>query len=181
VTQELFSKKRVKALFAVILVFFVLQLVWNISTGVRLGYVEHAGLRAGSPNFEKIGIASGSKDIESLVEVKQVIASTGKMGTIVELPPEDSLGDIGNGLIPWGRCLQFMDVCPSFESSDLVRELKVDAPTFIVLKKDPQFKFIPESIPIFGIKKCYKSIHSTRFYSVLLKDSETQKCLTGEY
>lgn len=181
VTQELFSKKRARVLFTVILVFFVLQLVWNISTGVRLGYVENAGLRAGSPNFEKIGIASGSKDIESLEKVNQVIASTGKMGTIVELPPEDSLGDIGNGLIPWGRCLQFMDVCPSFESSDLVRELKVDAPTFIILKKDPQFKFIPEAIPISGIKKCYKSILSTRAYSVLMKESETQKCLIGEY
>lgn len=181
VAQEQFSIKGATVLLSVILVFFVVQLVWNISTGVRLGYVENAGLRAGSPNFEKIGIASGSKDIQSLEDVKQVIASTGKKGTIFELPPEDSLGDIGNGLIPWGRCLQFMDVCPSFESSDLVRELKLDAPTFIILKKDPQFKFIPEVIPISGIKTCYKSILSSRTYSVLMKESVTQKCLTGEY
>ena len=181
VIRDQTSIKIARVLFSILIAFFSVQLVWNISTGVRLGYVENSGLRAGAPNFEKIGIASGRKDIESLEEVRKEITSTRKTGTIVEFPPEDSLGDLGNGLIPWGRCLQFMDVCPSIKSSDLVSAFKADSPTFIVLKNDPQFKYIPEVIDDSGIKKCYKFLFSNRVYSVLMKGNKTQNCLVGEY
>ncbi|WP_422688458.1 hypothetical protein [Candidatus Planktophila versatilis] len=181
VIRDYTSIKIVRVLFSILVLFFSIQLVWNISTGVRLGYVENAGLRAGAPNFEKIGLASGRRDIERLEEVKNAITSTGKTGTILEFPPEDSLGDFGNGLIPWGRCLQFMDVCPSFRAPDLVSALKMDSPTFIVLKNNPQFKYIPEVIGDLGIKKCYEFLFSNGAYSVHLKGNKTQNCLVSEY
>jgi hypothetical protein len=62
-----------------------------------------------------------------------------------------------------------------------VSAFKADSPTFIVLKNDPQFKYIPEVIDDSGIKKCYKFLFSNRVYSVLMKGNKTQNCLVGEY
>ena len=156
------------------------QLIWNIGSGIRLGYVENAGLRQGSPNWEKLGTAYSSRDVNSLKEVQSAIASTGVKGTLLAFPPEDLLQDFSDDLTPWGRCLQFIDICPTTDSEQILMNFQSKAPTFLVLKLKPQINVrpvVPESIALL----CFSKIFENDVYQVFTQNSASQVCIKNEF
>lgn len=159
----------------------ILSLGISIYRGERLGFVEDNGLRDGNTfNFEVIGTAISSGDLKYINEIGEEIRTNGISGQAIILPAEDSLESFGQNLLPWGRCLQYTMICPSFNQRDFISEFSNNPPKIVIIKNDPQiiFNIEPISSKVEKLaKSCFELSFSNSRYSLYSKQAGSKSCL----
>lgn len=149
--------------------------------GERLGFVEQNGKRHEMDfNFNVIGTAISEKDLNTISEVKQQIKSGGYFGKTIVLPAEDSIASFGSEQKPWGRCLQYTAICPSFSESVFLNDFMSDPPNVVIIKKDPQILFDIEPITttVLSIaERCFTDKYSNDTYRLFVYSESTLMCL----
>jgi hypothetical protein len=159
----------------------ILSLVLSVIQGTRLGFVEDNGMRnENNFNFEVIGTAISKEDLGQIGEVKKKIAESEIEGSTIVLPAEDSIESFGSKLLPWGRCLQYTMICPSFNERIFLEQFRNNPPNIVVIKHKPQIVFEIEPITS-KVQKiadlCYLSVYKNETYELYLKKTETLACL----
>lgn len=159
----------------------ILSLVLSIILGTRLSFVEDNGMRnEHNFSFQIIGTAISKEDLGQIGEVKNKITKSAIEGSTIVLPAEDSIESFGSNLLPWGRCLQYTMICPSFNERLFLMEFRKDPPNIVVIKHKPQIGFEIEAITPKVQKlvtQCYVSDYKNETYQLYLKKKETLACL----
>lgn len=151
--------------------------------GERLGFVEQNGKRHEMDfNFNVIGTAISEKDLNAISEVKQQINMGEYFGKTIILPAEDSIVSFGSTQKPWGRCLQYTAICPSFSESVFLNEFVSDPPNVVIIKKDPQILFDIEPITAIVLsigERCFTDKYSNDTYRLFVHNESTLMCLAS--
>lgn len=174
-----------KTNFSTLIVIFLLivNATLMIFNGDRLGFLVDNGARSNTLNFNVIGTALSTSDIQAIRKVQHSIEKSGASGTIAEFPSEDPISLFSTNLKPWFRCIQYTLICPTVSESELEKEFRKSAPDIVILKHQPQINFRVE--PFFDkveklSKRCFKEILSDEIYSVYKKVESTKICMDSK-
>jgi hypothetical protein len=149
--------------------------------GERLGFVENNGKRSQiNYNFNVIGSAMSKNDLMQMKEIEEQVTLGMHFGPTIVLPAEDSIESFGSLQTPWGRCLQYTAICPSFSQIAFRNEFKSNPPTVVIIKNKPQIIFEIEPITREVEKlasRCFTSKYSNSTYQLFVSNESTQSCL----